>query len=102
RHKTRSTSAWSSDVCSSDLHLTSIFRTLGQNAGVDEKRHEEMSIMIGELKGLMTKLDRIESVENRMRDMEKEMRSIRNELTARLDRKSVGRERGWGAREARR
>ncbi|KAK1750790.1 hypothetical protein QBC47DRAFT_331540 [Echria macrotheca] len=65
-------------------HLTSIFRTLGQNAGIDEKRHEEVSVMIGELKGLMTKLDRLESVENRMRDMEKEMRSIRNELTARL------------------
>ena len=65
-------------------HLTTIFRSLGQNAGIGEKRHEEVSIMIGELKGIMTKLDRIESIDNRIKDVEKEMRSLRNELTARL------------------
>jgi len=65
-------------------HLTSIFRALGQHAGIGEQRHEETSIMIGELKGLMTKLDRLESIDNRVHEIETQMRALRNELTARL------------------
>lgn len=65
-------------------HLSTIFRSLGQNAGISEKRHEEMSVMIGELKGVLSKLDRIESIDNRIRELEKEVRTVRNDLTARL------------------
>lgn len=65
-------------------HLSTIFRSLGQNAGVSEKRHEEMSVMIGELKGVLSKLDRLESIDNRIRELEKEVRTVRNDLTARL------------------
>jgi mannose-binding lectin 1 len=65
-------------------HLTSIFRALGQNAGIGEQRHEETSVMIGELKALMHKLDRLEAIDNRVREVETQMRALRNELTARL------------------
>ncbi|KAK0646483.1 concanavalin A-like lectin/glucanase domain-containing protein [Cercophora newfieldiana] len=65
-------------------HLTSIFRALGQNAGIGEQRHEETSVMIGEIKGLMSKLDRLEAIDNRVREVETQMRALRNELTARL------------------
>lgn len=66
-------------------HLTSIFRSLGQNAGIGEQRHQETSVMIGELKGLlMSKMDRLEAIDRRLNDMEKEVRAVRNELSARL------------------
>lgn len=40
--------------------------------------------MLGEMKGLLTKLDRFASVENKLENLEREVRSMRSELTARL------------------
>lgn len=66
-------------------HLSTIFRSLGQNAGVGEQRHAELSALLADFKAsLSAKLDRLESVDNRVREMEKEMRTMRNDLAARL------------------
>ncbi|KAK0738214.1 concanavalin A-like lectin/glucanase domain-containing protein [Schizothecium vesticola] len=66
-------------------HLSTIFRSLGQSAGVGEQRHAELSAMLGDFKAtLAAKLDRLESIDNRVREMEKEMRTMRNDLAARL------------------
>jgi mannose-binding lectin 1 len=65
-------------------HLSSIFRSIAQNAGVDEQRHAEMSVMIGEVKGLLTRLEKLEVLERRMADVEREMRSMHNEIKGRL------------------
>jgi mannose-binding lectin 1 len=65
-------------------HLSTIFRSIAQNQGVDEQRHAETSAMIGELKGLMTRLEKLDVFEQRMRDIESEMRSMRHEMSGRL------------------
>ncbi len=69
-------------------HLSTIFRSIAQNAAVGEQRHEETSVMLGELKGLINRidmrLDKLDVSENRLRDIEKEMRSLRTELSAKL------------------
>ncbi|KAK3357337.1 concanavalin A-like lectin/glucanase domain-containing protein [Lasiosphaeria hispida] len=65
-------------------HLSTIFRSINAYASIGEQRHEEVSVMVGEIKGLMSKLDKIDTIENRMRDMEREMRSLRNELSSKL------------------
>lgn len=65
-------------------HLTSIFRTINQNAGVGEQRHAELSVMIGEIKGILHKFEKLDVLEHRLGDIEKEMRSLRSELSGRL------------------
>jgi len=65
-------------------HVTSLFRVIGQNHGISEQRHEETSTMIHDLKSLLSKLDKLESVDNRIREVETQVRALRNEMTARL------------------
>ena len=65
-------------------HLSTIFRSIGQNAGVGEQRHSELSSMVGELKGLMGRLEKVDVMEQRLRDIETEMRGMRTELAGRL------------------
>ncbi|KAK4190038.1 concanavalin A-like lectin/glucanase domain-containing protein [Podospora australis] len=65
-------------------HLTSIFRSMGQNHGVGEQRHAEVSQMIHDLKSELYRLDKISVLEHRMGDLEKEIRSLRNEISGRL------------------
>jgi len=61
-------------------HLATIFRQQSQAQSVGEKRHEEVSIMIGELKGLLTKLDSISSLENKIQSLENELKAMRREV----------------------
>jgi mannose-binding lectin 1 len=76
-------------------HLTTIFRTIAQNAQVDEQRHAELSALLAETKGLITgrmdrlenilnRLDKIDVLEQRLRDVEGEMRATRHEIAGRL------------------
>jgi lectin, mannose-binding 1 len=65
-------------------HLSSIFRQVAQSTSIGENRHEELSIMLGEIKGLLTKLDKMDTFEQKLHSMEKEMRSLRNELWAKM------------------
>ncbi|KAK3938341.1 concanavalin A-like lectin/glucanase domain-containing protein [Diplogelasinospora grovesii] len=65
-------------------HLSTVFRQVAQHATIGEQRHEELSIMLGEMKGLLTKLDKITDLEQRLYSMEKQMNAVRQELTARL------------------
>jgi mannose-binding lectin 1 len=70
-------------------HLSTIFRTIASANGVGEKRHEETSVMIGELKGLLTsrvmdKLDKIDALEAKIAGLEREVKSVRNELAQKM------------------
>lgn len=70
-------------------HLSTIFRTIATDAQTGEKRHEETSVMLGELKGLLTsrvldKLDRLDALEGRIAGLEREVRSVRNELAQKM------------------
>lgn len=80
-------------------HLTTIFRSMAQNAGVFEQRHAETSAALDELKNLLHSsssvsggaagsinrvADKVDALERRLGDVERELRSLRNELTARV------------------
>ncbi|KAM7207343.1 protein EMP47 [Naviculisporaceae sp. PSN 640] len=61
-------------------HLSTIFRQQAQYQSVGEQRHEELSIMIGELKGLLTKLDTLSSIESKIQALENDIRSVRRDV----------------------
>ncbi|OAA68128.1 lectin family integral membrane [Niveomyces insectorum RCEF 264] len=61
-------------------HLSTIFRQVATSDQVGEKRHEEVSIQLGQLKGFLSKLDRLEMIEDKLEQMERDMRSLHNEL----------------------
>ncbi|KAH6624846.1 concanavalin A-like lectin/glucanase domain-containing protein [Chaetomium sp. MPI-SDFR-AT-0129] len=65
-------------------HLSTIFRSIGKNANTDEARHAELSSMIDDLKGLMGRLEKVDVLEQRIRDLTSEMRSTRQEMAGRL------------------
>ncbi|KAH8909982.1 concanavalin A-like lectin/glucanase [Coniochaeta sp. PMI_546] len=70
-------------------HLSTIFRTIATNVQTGEKRHEETSIMLGELKGLLTsriieKLEKIDALEAKIGSLEREVKSVRNELAQKM------------------
>lgn len=65
-------------------HLSTIFRSVSQYATIDEQRHAETSVMIGEIKGLLSRFDKLDVLEQRLRDIENEMRGMRHEVTGRL------------------
>ncbi len=71
-------------IQSSNHHLSTIFQQMSLNSGVGERRHEELSIMLGEMKGLLSKLDGIAPLENRIKDLEKETRQLRQELSSQV------------------
>lgn len=76
-------------------HLSTIFRSIAQNAAVGEQRHAETSAALGEIKSLVSQLsqsqsqsrllaDKLDVLERRLGDVEREMRSMRAELAGRL------------------
>jgi len=70
-------------------HLSTIFRTIATNSQVGEQRHEETSVMLGELKGLLTsrivdKLEKLDALEARIAGLEREVKSVRNELAQKM------------------
>lgn len=73
-------------------HLSTVFRSIASQGQVGEQRHEETSAMLGELKGLLgsrvadrlDKLDKLDAVEARLAGLERELKSVRNELAQKM------------------
>ncbi|ERT01616.1 lectin family integral membrane protein [Sporothrix schenckii 1099-18] len=61
-------------------HLSTIFRQVATSDQVGEKRHEEVSVQLGQLKGLLTKLDRLDMIEDKLEQMERDMKTLHSEL----------------------
>ncbi len=61
-------------------HLATIFGMVAQSSTVGEQRHQEISVQVGEIKGLMTKLDRFLSLEDKIDQLEREMKSLHADL----------------------
>lgn len=61
-------------------HLSTIFRQVATSDQVGEQRHEEVSIQLGQLKGLLSKLDRLDMIEDKLEQMERDMKSLHAEL----------------------
>jgi len=65
-------------------HLSTIFRQVSQQGTIGEKRHEETSVMLGEIKGLLSKLDRIADLEQKVVNLEREMRALRGDVAQKV------------------
>ncbi|TPX14321.1 uncharacterized protein E0L32_005517 [Thyridium curvatum] len=61
-------------------HLSTIFRSVAQQGQIDETRHEENQRALGELKGLLSKLDRIGDLEQRIAGLERDLRAVRTDV----------------------
>ncbi len=61
-------------------HLSTIFRQVALSDQVGEKRHEEVSIQLGQIKGLMSKLDRLDMIEDKLEQLEREVKGLQGEV----------------------
>lgn len=62
-------------------HLSTIFRKMSKQDTVGETRHAEIATQIGELKGLLSKLNRLDELENKVGSLESEVRRLRGDVT---------------------
>jgi mannose-binding lectin 1 len=65
-------------------HLSTIFRTISDLNVAGETRHAETSKMLGELKGLVSRLDKLEQLEQKVDNLEHQLKSFRNEMPERF------------------
>jgi mannose-binding lectin 1 len=65
-------------------HLATIFRQVASANNMAEKRHEESSQMINELKQAMSKLDKLDWVNNEIAKMQRDIQNVKSELNNKL------------------
>ncbi|KAL6921380.1 hypothetical protein ACHAP8_004068 [Fusarium lateritium] len=64
--------------------LSSLQRTSSRHQQQDEKRHEDLTSLIGQLRADMRKLDDITALNTRITELEKDIQGLRKELTRKL------------------
>lgn len=62
-------------------HLLAIWESIELAGTMAEKRHAEMAVQVGELKGLMSKLDKIGDLEKKISNLETEVRRVKGEVS---------------------
>ncbi|KAI1861342.1 uncharacterized protein JN550_010872 [Neoarthrinium moseri] len=60
-------------------HLSTIFRVVAEQSSVGEKRHEETSQGIHDIKQLLDKLGKIDAMQNQILSLEREVKAIRQD-----------------------
>ncbi|KAK6193143.1 hypothetical protein LQW54_012770 [Pestalotiopsis sp. IQ-011] len=60
-------------------HLSTIFRKVATQDSIGEKRHEETSTSINELKQLLEKLNKIDALQSHIVSLEREIKTIKQE-----------------------
>lgn len=65
---------------STNHQLSSVYRSVSRHHQLDEKRHNELKDLFTELKSELNRLDQIEPLQQRIKDLEKEIRGVRNDL----------------------
>lgn len=61
-------------------HLSTIFRQVANSGNMAEKRHEETSQLISELKQAMSRLDRLDSITNEITKLQRDLQTVKNDL----------------------
>jgi mannose-binding lectin 1 len=69
---------------SSSHQLSSIYRSVSRHHQLDEQRHTEVKNLIQDLRADLAKIDQIEGLQNRINDLEKEVRGMRNDMGRKL------------------
>lgn len=65
-------------------HLSTIFRKMGSQDSVGETRHAEIAHQLGDLKGLLSKLNRLDDLENKIGSLESEVRRLKGDVTQKV------------------
>ncbi|CAK7269349.1 hypothetical protein SEPCBS119000_003524 [Sporothrix epigloea] len=61
-------------------HLAAIFRQADYVERMSEKRQEQVSVQLDQLKDLLNKLDRLDAVENKLEQIDRDMKLLHSEL----------------------
>ncbi|VUC20387.1 unnamed protein product [Clonostachys rosea] len=69
---------------STNHHVTSVYRSVSRLHQLDEQRHDEVIKLLNELKGEFKKLDQIGQIDQRVKDLEREVRGMRTDLTKKI------------------
>lgn len=70
---------------STNHHLSVIFSRMSQSEIHGETRHAELAKQLDDLKGLFSKLDKIDSLENKITNLESEMRKLKGDVTNKVN-----------------
>ncbi|KAI6082880.1 concanavalin A-like lectin/glucanase [Hypoxylon rubiginosum] len=65
-------------------HLSTIFRQLTGVGTVGEKRHEETSKAVDDVKRLLTKLDKLDTIQGDIQKLQRDMREMRNDINMKV------------------
>lgn len=74
-----------SRIQSTNHHLSTIFKRITQQDIAGETRHAEIAKQINDLKGLLSKLDKIDSLESKITNLEAEMRKLKGDVTNKVN-----------------
>ncbi|KPM39625.1 hypothetical protein AK830_g6917 [Neonectria ditissima] len=66
---------------STNHQLSALHRVASRHQQQDEKRHDELSQLIGQLRADLRKVDEITELQSRITDLDKEIQGLRRELT---------------------
>lgn len=65
-------------------HLSTIFRKMSSQDSVGETRHAEIATQLGDLKSVLSKLNRLDDLENKISSLESEVRRLKGDVTQKV------------------
>lgn len=71
-------------IQSSNQHLSTIFRQVASLGSIGEKRHEEVSKAIYDVKQILSKLDRLDSLQNEITKLQRELKDMRSDINLKV------------------
>ncbi|OTB04933.1 hypothetical protein M426DRAFT_320237 [Hypoxylon sp. CI-4A] len=69
---------------STNHHLSTIFRQVASLGSLGEKRHEETSIAINDVKQLLSKLDKLDAIQNDITKLQRDIRDMRSDINLKV------------------
>ncbi|KAF7557348.1 hypothetical protein G7046_g6048 [Stylonectria norvegica] len=64
--------------------LSNVHRTVSRHQQQDEKRHDEVTQLLSDIKSQLRKLEEVGELSRRIQELEKEVKNVRNDLTIKL------------------
>ncbi|KAI1082186.1 concanavalin A-like lectin/glucanase [Whalleya microplaca] len=69
---------------STNHHLSSIFRQVASQSSIGEKRHEEVSKALDELRRVLGKLDQLSSLQSEITKLQRDVREMRSDVALKV------------------
>ncbi|KAI2626711.1 concanavalin A-like lectin/glucanase [Hypoxylon sp. NC1633] len=65
-------------------HLSTVFRQVVSIGSIGEKRHEETSILVNDVKQLLSKLDRLDSIQSDIAKLQRDLRDMKSDINLKV------------------